>query len=113
MKRLDELEYISVAEAKAKLSEKINNAANRGRRFAITSYGRPKAVLIDYREYLALTEKPQGSNFARTISLDTWKKDSKKNSEIIESISSLFDEKKLCRKGQKGYKTNANRKAKK
>ena len=112
MRRLTDLEYISVAEAKARLSEKLRRVTSRGRRFAITSHGKPQAVLMDYKEYLSLREKG-GRGVAEEMSLRDWQKRKKSRRQVVRSVSSLFDEKHLSRKGQKGYKKNAVRKMEK
>lgn len=106
MRRATGLEYISVAEAKARLSEKLRGVINRGRRYVITSHGRPKAVIIDYREYLSLVEGGEPQN-QREISIDKWEKGKGERRKVVESISSLFRDEKLTRKGQKGYKRDA------
>lgn len=112
MKRPAELEYISVAETKAKLSEKLRSIESRGRRFAITSHGRPKAVIIGYKEYLSFSEKTSPSA-PKDISLDKWQKKAKNRKKIVESVVSLFDSSNLSRKGQKRYKRNVVRKMEK
>lgn len=112
MKRLPELEYISVAETKAKLSEKLRNIEKRGRRFAITSHGKPKAVLISYKEFLFLNENPSSAP-SKKISLDQWKKKKNERKKVIESVASKFEESKLTRKGQKRYKRDVVKKIKK
>jgi len=109
MKRLVELEYVSVAEIKARLSEKIHSADIRGRRFAITSHGRPKAVLMSYKDYQALAQGVSEIP-AQTIAITSWEREAPKRKRIIDSVASLFDEKKLTRKGQKGYKNEVLRK---
>ena len=101
MKHVEGLEYISVAETKAKLSEKLRSIESRGRRFAVTSHGKPKAVILGYKEYLSLLEAPLPPG---EIKLDKWRSESGIRRKIIESVASLFDETKLSRKGQKGYK---------
>ena len=104
MRLIPELEYVSVAETKSKLSEKIRNIINRGRKYAITSHGKPKVVLIGYQEYIALAEGVKTK--PRKISLEKWKSDASKRGEVINSVSSLFDKSTLSRKGQKEYKKN-------
>lgn len=103
MKLLEDLEYISVAEMKAKLSEKLKSVESKGRRFAVTSHGRPKAVVISYKEYLAMAQGDMTAP-SKEMELSEIKKEIKKRKSIIESVYSLFDEDKLSRKGQKGYK---------
>lgn len=112
MKLLEDLEYVSVAETKAKLSEKLKSVETRGRRFAVTSHGKPKAVLMGYRDYIALTENAAPSP-EKEVSFSELKDTVSKKKNIIESVASLFDEKKLTRKGQKGYKREAVRKMEK
>lgn len=91
---------ISVAEMKAKLSEKIRTCRELDRTFVITSHGKPRAVLISYEAYMGMTEErtPQ-----RRINAKTWVQ----KREATHDIKNLFDEKKLSRKGQKGYKRRA------
>jgi len=112
MKLMENLEYVSVAETKAKLSEKIKSAESKGRRFAVTSHGKPKAVIMGYRDYIALVENAAAPQ-AKETSFDALKKKIGKRKNIVESIAALFDERKLTRKGQKGYKREAVRKMEK
>jgi prevent-host-death family protein len=109
MKLLEELEYVSVAETKAKLSEKLKSVESRGRRFAITSHGRPKAVIIGYKDYISLVENASAPE-AKEMSFDDLRREVGQRKDIIGSVASLFDEKRLTRKGQKGYKREAVRK---
>jgi prevent-host-death family protein len=101
---MDDEVFISVAEAKAKLSEKIHVGCELGRVFVITSHGRPRAVLLSYEHYMGLKHEP---TLPRSISLAEWKKKGPKRREVAKSIKDLFDEKALSRKGQKGYKRHA------
>lgn len=106
MKLFEDLEYVSVAETKAKLSEKLNSVESKGRRFAITSHGKPKAVIIGYKDYISLVENavaPSGNE----IPIGSLKKKVAQRKNIIDSVASLFDDTKLTRKGQKGYKREA------
>ena len=95
---------ISVAEAKAKLSEKIRVCRSLDRTFVITSHGRPKAVLISYEAYLSMAE---GGMTSRTLDTKRWKEQRASRREVAHEIKELFDEKRLSRKGQKGYKRRA------
>lgn len=95
---------VSIAETKAKLSEKIRTCRELDRTYVITSHGKPKAVLISYETYLSLTEERIPP---RTIDEKQWKKRRASKREAAHEIKKLFDEKKLSRKGQKGYKTRA------
>jgi len=106
MKSTPDLEYISVAETKARLSEKIKNTKTRGRRYAITSHGKPKAVLLNYKDYIALVEEDDPST-RETINLNEWIKKKGERQRVVDSIASLFDESKLTRKGQKEYKNES------
>ena len=103
MRMLPDLEYVSVAEVKAKLSEKLRRVSSHGRRFAITSHGKPKAVLLSYKNYIALLEKRNEGEIEK-ISIDEWKKDAKRRKKIVDSVSSLFDLNKLSRKRQRVHK---------
>ena len=101
---MDDEIFISVAEAKAKLSEKINAGCELGRVFVITSHGKPRAVLLSYEHYMGLKHEP---TLPCSISLAEWKHKGPKQRHIANSIKSLFDKNALSRKGQKGYKRNA------
>ena len=91
---------ISIAEMKAKLSEKIRACRELDRSFVITSHGKPRAVLISYEAYRGMTEQQSAP---RRIKAKEWVK----QQEAVHDIKNLFDEKKLSRKGQKGYKQRA------
>jgi prevent-host-death family protein len=95
---------VSVAEAKAKLSEKIRACRELDRTFIITNHGKPRAVLMSYEAYARLTEE-EGT--AREIDMASWHKTRRERKEVAREIKGLFDEKKLSRKGQKGYKRRA------
>jgi prevent-host-death family protein len=115
MSQVKDLDNISVAEAKTKLSEKLRSVENRGRRYLITSHGKPRAVIISYKEYLSLVQSSDKPT-SRNISLEKWKSESNERNRVIESVSSTFNTSTLSRKGQKEYKQNGvkeTRKAKK
>lgn len=95
---------VSVAETKAKLSEKIRTCRELDRTYIITSHGKPKAVLMSYEAYLDLAEE---KTTPRTIDENEWKKQRVSKREAAHEIKKLFDERKLSRKGQKGYKKRA------
>jgi len=103
MKPKPDLEDISIAETKARLSEKIKNTETRGRRYVITSHGKPKAVLLNYKDYIALIDEDDRST-GETINLNEWIKKKEGRQKVVDSVASLFDESKLTRKGQKEYK---------
>lgn len=109
---LSEMDRISVAEMKAKLSEKLKNVEKRNRRYLITSHGKAKAVVISYKEYLALTQDRKEAK-PKEISLDEWKKEKKERDKVISAVSAVFDTDSLSRKGQKEYKKNVVKKSKK
>lgn len=106
MRMLSELDYVSVADLKARLSEKLKFVEGKNRRLAVTSHGRPRAVLISYMEYIALTEK-SGDDKAKEIPIEEWQKGRAARKRVIDKIAGLFDETGLTRKGQKGYKKDA------
>lgn len=106
MKTIEELEYASIAETKARLSEKIRRVVDNNRRFAITSHGKPKAVLISYKNYIALTSNQNKTENQEKVE-DMSARDKKT---VIKSVTSRFDEKLLSRKGQKDYKNEKIRK---
>lgn len=95
---------ISVAETKAKLSEKIRACKELGRVFVITSHGKPQAALMSYEAFARLSEK---ESEVQEIDMARWRETRAKRKEVSSEIKKLFDEKKLSRKGQKGYKQRA------
>ena len=95
---------VSVAETKAKLSEKIRACRELGRTFIITSHGKPRAVLMSYEAYAGLIEKEQEPTI---MDAKRWHKERSRRKEVAREIKELFDERKLSRKGQKGYKRRA------
>jgi len=102
-------EFVSLAQAKARLSEKIRQASQ-GTRFAITQHGRPQAVLLSYGDYLELLRvlsMAQGQGTPTILDLAEWKRDRAKRKKIRNSIVRYFDPASLPRKGQKKYKQDA------
>lgn len=104
---LSETEFAPLSEVKAKLSEKIRLASGKGKKIAITSNGKPAAILLGYRDYLTLLQslpQTQPNPPKETLSLNSWKKDAKKREEISRDIDRLFIPAKLSRKGKNPYK---------
>src|SRR5215471_17061543 len=98
------MEFLPLSEAKAKLSEQMRKIISEGKRIAITTNGRPTAVLVSYEDYKDLLKKaasPEQETPVRTIDFDDWKKGSTKRKKVSDSISRLFDTSRLSRKGQK------------
>lgn len=97
MYRFEDVEYISIAETKAKLSENIKRAEQNNRIFALTRHGKPKAVLISYKRYCALVN--DSSTSQKTIDIKEWKKGIKERKKIVSTISDLFNISKLKKRG--------------
>lgn len=100
------MEFIPLSEAKAKLSEQVRKTLEK-KRVAITTNGKPTAVLISYQEYLDLLRKLPGSQEddpIRIIDIEEWKKERPQRLKVRDSIQELFGASKLSRKGQKTYK---------
>lgn len=99
-------EFVPVGEVKAKLSEKIRQVTQ-GKRIAITSNGRPQALLLSYRDYLELLQTLRvGPSFLASpvIDLETWKQGANDRKKIRRSMARHFNPDRLSRKGQKNYK---------
>ena len=52
---LNDLDFASVSETKAKLSEILQRLHETKRTLAVTSHGKPAAVLLDFEEFRRLT----------------------------------------------------------
>ena len=52
-----EATQVGIGQAAKRLSELVNRAAYGGERFVLTSRGKPKAVLISWEEFRALSEE--------------------------------------------------------
>ena len=48
------IEFLPLSEVKAKLSEVVNTSLTKSKRIAITTNGRPTAVLLSYSDFLSL-----------------------------------------------------------
>lgn len=101
-------EFVPLFEAKAKLSQQIQKISRERKSIAVTVNGRPRAILLDYDDYLKLLRQAQGSDRAsepvQTIDYQAWKQGEKNRLKVRDSILNLFDMQKLSRKGQKSYK---------
>lgn len=101
------VDFLPLSEAKAKLSEQMRKISLQGRRIAITTNGRPTAVLLGYQDFLDLLrsalpvtiQSPQD-----ILDYSQWKKGSLIRKQVSDSIDQLFDATQLSRKGQKPYK---------
>lgn len=104
---LTSTEFISITQAKAKLSEQVRRVNRERLQLALTSQGKPKAVLLGYEDYLKLIkEKTEGpvQSPVRVITYEDYLKSIPKRREISRSVLDRFDISKLSRKGQKSYK---------
>ena len=101
------MKFLPLSEVKATLSEQVKKTQGGIRRIAITSNGRPTAVLLAYEDYLRLARACKISaaeSTGGTIDFEVWKKGQEQRKEISASIDKLFDSASLTRKGQKPYK---------
>lgn len=101
--------FVPLSEAKARLSEFMRRIASGRERLAVTTNGRPTAVILSYPEFLSLLGQERGGEdeASRVISFDDWKKGRKERLAVRDSILKLYDAKALSRKGQKKYKKDA------
>ncbi len=103
-----EIEFVPLSEAKAKLSEFIRRISRGSRRVAVTTNGKPTAVLLSYSEFLDLIRqipgKTQSSETRSDIDLSQWRRQKSKRRQLSQYINSLFNPRGLSRKGQKSYK---------
>ena len=104
------IEFLPLSEVKAKLSEVINTSLSKSKRIAITTNGRPSAVLLSYSDFLSLLNLIPQNRSSQTdrqpINFSEWEKREKERAVVRDSILNLFDLKKLSRIGQKTYKRN-------
>ncbi len=104
---LRSLEFVTLSEAKARLSEFVRRIMGGAKRLMITTNGHPTAVLLSYRDYLALLDQrspTSASSDEPVIRLEDWRRGSRQRATVRDSILKLFDPKTLSRKGQKSYK---------
>lgn len=103
---LRRVDFIPLSEAKAKLSEYVRNVSLGRKRVALTTNGRPSAVLLSYSDFLELLNvlQPAPSSTGRVIDFDEWEKGRAERKRVRDSLLRHFDPAKLSRKGQKYYK---------
>lgn len=99
--------FVPLSEAKAKLSEFMRRIASGRERLAVTTNGRPTAVILSYRDYLFLlgqSPRLEPTGEGEVLSLEEWRKGSRERKRISASIRDLFNYDSLSRKGRKRYK---------
>ena len=105
---LSSTEFLPLSEVKATLSAQVRKVVLEGKKIAITSNGRPKAVILAYQDFLEILQKLEPECGQATplkmIDFNDWKKERPHRKRISESIKQLFDTSHLSRKGQKAYK---------
>lgn len=98
------MEFAPLAEVKAKLSEMVRRTQG-GKPVAITSHGRPTAVLLAFEDFKNLLRgKAQNKVELGPIDFQDWKRQKGRRKKITASILGQFNPEKLPRKGQKKYK---------
>lgn len=101
------IEFVPLSEVKAKLSEFVRKTSSGAKRVALTTNGRPSAVLMSYEDYLKFMGQRadvEAKYPIRKISLSAWRKEKANQESVRDTILNLFDPSKLSRKGQKNYK---------
>lgn len=101
------MEFVPLSEVKAKLSEFVRKTAAGAKRVALTTNGRPSAVLMSYEDYLKFMDQEPDTETKypiRKISLSEWRKEKANQESVRDTILNLFDPSKLSCKGQKNYK---------
>ena len=104
---LRRLDFVPLSEAKAKLSEFVRALSQDVKRVALTTNGRPSAVILAYADYLNLLnllQPPPPSSAGKTIDFNEWEKRAPQRALVRDSLLKQFDPSKLSRKGQKYYK---------
>lgn len=103
---LRRIDFIPLTEAKAKLSEFVRTLSRDRKRIALTTNGRPSAVILSYADYLDLLNllQPAPSQAGKTIDFEEWEKGRPQRELVRDSLLRQFDPSKLSRKGQKYYK---------
>lgn len=99
--------FVPLSEAKAKLSEFLRKITSDRVRLAVTTNGRPTAVVLSYEDYLDLLKQlptPPAEDAGEVLSLEEWKKGSAERKRVSASIRDLFNYDSLPRKGRKRYK---------
>jgi prevent-host-death family protein len=103
---LRRVDFIPLSEAKARLSEFVRSVSRDRKRVALTTNGRPSAVILSYSDFLDLLNllQPQPGAEGKTIDFDDWEKGRAQREMVRDSLLKQFDPSKLSRKGQKYYK---------
>ena len=106
---LRRVDFIPLSEAKARLSEFVRSVSRDRKRVALTTNGRPSAVILAYSDFLDLLNllQPQPGAEGKTIDFDEWEKGRPQREMVSNSLLKQFDPSKLSRKGQKYYKKSA------
>lgn len=100
-------DFVPLSEAKAKLSEQIRKVVSEAKRVAITTNGKPTAVLMSYSDFLELArsiQTPQQTPPIRVLEIEEWKKERPQRLKVRDSLQKLFEKNTSARKGQKQYK---------
>ena len=107
------IDFEPLTEIKARLSEKIARIDRQKRLLAITLNGKPKAIIVPYRDFLDWIQAQSRPYVPRRFRFEEWEKNSGQRKAVSESIKNMFDLSVLKRKGQKPYKDNALKKFRK
>lgn len=89
---------LSVAEAKAKLSEKIRACRELDRIFVITSHGRPRAVLMSYDAHTSMGERGQEP---KIIDAARWQQELEKRRGLRMKSKNASTKRRSAEKGKK------------
>ncbi len=98
------LDFVTLSEAKARLSEFVRSLSQAAKKLVLTTNGHPSAVLLSYQDYLRLVGQQSFQAPTKVIRFEDWKRERGKRIVVRDSILNLFDADKLSRKGQKCYK---------
>src|SRR5262249_52390808 len=103
---LRRVDFIPLSEAKAKLSQFIRNVSHDRKRIALTTNGRPSAVILGYGDFIDLLDQlhPGSPKASKAIDFDEWEKSRSQREMVRDSLLKQFDPSKLSRKRQKYYK---------
>lgn len=101
------MEFAPLSEVKAKLSEFVRKTTAGKKRVALTTNGRPSAVILSYEDFLDIVNQLQPAPPLlrdEVIDFEEWEKNQSNRKMVRDSLLKLFDPSKLSRKGQKYYK---------